>query len=374
MKRNFLALALALAIASPLAAQTPAPASAATPPANAAQLDAKRAEMRQLEAEMAKLGARMGELAREMGEGQRLAMLSRIGGERPGMGVVLSTEIEGGVRLGAVTPGSPADKAGLKSGDVIRSLDGKNLSTDSSDAAGEIMAALRGKQSGQKVRVGYLRDGRSGTADVTLAPIGRTATFNWVGDELPPMEGRLDGLRGRLGRLDMDRDIQIITEHSGPEGVRIIANDGEGRRMSRAFRFRGLSLSSIDADLGRYFGTEKGALLIASSESLPGLKSGDVIVAVDGKEVDGPRDVMGVLGRKEAGEKIALRVLRNRSIQNVEITIPEGRVLDFLPPAPPAPPAPPPPPGAPRGAAPPAPPAPPAAPPPPPSGGASLNA
>jgi predicted metalloprotease with PDZ domain len=367
MKRNFLALALALAIASPLAAQTSAPAPAATPATNAAQLEAKRAEMRQLEAEMAKLGTRMGELAREMGDGQRRVILSRVGEPRIGLGVVLGEAVDGGARIAAVTPGGPADKAGLKAGDIIRSTHGKTVTEPD-----ELVAALRGIQKGQAVNVGYLRDGRSAAAAVVADELPGRGTVQW--NDLQQMEGRLDGLRGRLGRLDMDRDIQIITEHSGPEGVRIISNDGEGRRMSRAFRFRGLSLSSIDADLGRYFGTEKGALLIASSESLPGLKSGDVIVAVDGKEVNGPRDVMGVLGRKEAGEKIALRVLRNRSTQNVEITIPEGRVLDFLPPAPPAPPAPPPPPSAPRGAAPPAPPAPPAAPPPPPSGGASLNA
>lgn len=335
MKRHFLALALAMAIASPLAAQTPAP--------NTAQLEAKRAEMRQLEAQMANLGMRMGELGRELGDGQRRIMLSRVGGERPGMGVVLSTENDNGVRLGAVTPGGPADKAGLKSGDSIRSLDGRNLTADASDAAGEIIAALRGKQNGQKVRVGYLRDGRSGTAEVTLAPIGRTATFNWVGDDLAEMGGHADEKRQRAGSIRLDRNVQIITR------------DGDDRRISRAFRFRGLSLSAIDADLGRYFGTEKGALLIASSDALPGLKSGDVIVAVDGNDVSAPRDVMSVLARKEAGEKISLRVLRNRAVQTLEITVPEGRVLDFLP-APPAPPAPPHSPGPPNGAAPPAPP------------------
>ncbi|MFN9965515.1 MAG: hypothetical protein ACK52N_01485, partial [Lysobacteraceae bacterium] len=60
-------------------------------------------------------------------------------------------------------------------------------------------------------------------------------------------------------------------------------------------------------------------------------------------------------------DKVTLRVLRNRAAQDIVITVPEGRPLDFLPHPPPAPPAPP------AGAAPPAPPAPPT--PPPPAGG-----
>jgi len=76
---------------------------------------------------------------------------------------------------------------------------------------------------------------------------------------------------------------------------------------------------------------------------------------VDGNDVSAPREVMSVLARKEAGEKISLRVLRNRAVLTLEITVPEGRVLDFLP-APPAPPAPPHSPGPPNDAAPPAPP------------------
>lgn len=358
MKRNFLAFALALAISSPLAAQSAAPTAAprAVAAPNAAQLDAKRAEMRQLEAEMARLGERMGDLAREMGDGQRRIMLSRVGGGRPGLGVVLGPEEDGPLKLAAVTPGGPADEAGLRSGDILRSIDGRNLTDgESAMAIGE---ALRGKQSGQKVRVGYLRDGRSGASDVTLAAIGRTATFNWVGDDVAPMEGGSDDPRHRrMGGRDRERNIQIIREHGAPDRIHIMTDEGEGLRMSRAFRFRGLSLSSIDADLGRYFGTEKGALLIASSASLPGLKSGDVIVAVDGQEVSSPRDVMGVLGRKDAGEKMALRLLRNRAVQTVEITVPEGRPLDFLPPPPP-PPAPPAPPSSPRPPAAPAPPPP----------------
>lgn len=306
-----LVAALALAIGGTAAAQSTA-------------LEAKRAEMARLQEQMAELGRRMGELGRELGEQHRHIAHQRIGGERPGMGVVLGESAGAGVTLRAVTPGGPADKAGLKSGDVVRSIDGRNLDSDGRKAVRELIDALRGRENGQKVRIGYLRDGRSGTAEVTLAPIARAASFdNWMGD----------------------------AGHAGRPAIR------------RAFRFRGLNLSSIDADLGRYFGTADGVLLIARSDALPGLKSGDVITAVEGKTVDSPREVMRALGGKDAGEKLTLRILRNRVAQDVEVTVPEGQPLDFLPPPPPPPPAPPAAPAPPSAVAPPQPPAPVAPPP-----------
>lgn len=345
--------ALALALAGAVAAQPPAPAApaatpaappvAATAPAPAASpmavlpeagaaLEAKRAEMARLQEEMTALGRRMGELGRELGEQHRRMALQRVGGGRPGMGVVLGESAGAGVTLRAVTPGGPADKAGLKSGDVVRSIDGRNLDSNGRKAVHELIDALRGRENGQKVSIGYLRDGRSGTTEVTLAPIARTASFDgWMGD----------------------------AGHAGRHGVR------------RAFRFRGLSLSSIDADLGRYFGTRNGVLLIRQSDTLPGLKSGDVITAVEGEAVDSPREVMRALGGKDAGEKLKLRILRNRVAQEVEVTVPEGQPLDFLPPPPP--PAPPAPPAPPKAVAPLQPPAPVAPPPPPPVGAAGTT-
>ncbi len=332
-----LAASLAFALAGASAAQTAAPAAAPNE-------DAKRAELAQLEQQMTQLGRRMAELGRELGETQRRITIQRIGGNRPGIGVILGESNGSGVKLSAVTPGGPADKAGLKSGDIVRSIDGQNLDGDGRAAASALAAALRAKQSGQQVRIGYLREGRSATADVTLAPIGGVATFGWAG------EGA-----GGLGR-EVHKHVEIITDGIAPDGHREV--------MSRAFRFRGLNLSSIDADLGRYFGTDRGALLIRASDALPGLKSGDVITAVEGRMVESPREVMRALGAKDAGEKLTLRILRNRVPQDVEITVPEGRPLDFLPPPPPAPPAPP---------AAPAPPTPAIAPPPPPPGGAGVT-
>lgn len=63
-----------------------------------------------------------------------------------------------------VSPGGPADLAGLQAGDIITAIDGKRI--NSSD---ELIVAIRAKQPGDVVTLTYERDGRSRTAKVTLA-------------------------------------------------------------------------------------------------------------------------------------------------------------------------------------------------------------
>jgi hypothetical protein len=128
--------------------------------------------------------------------------------------------------------------------------------------------------------------------------------------------------------------------------------------LLEAFRWNGLNLASLDAQLGRYFGTDKGVLVLSPGPQLSGLQAGDVILSVDGKPVATPREAMDALRARKEGEKASLSLLRDHHDTSAQVTVPKAMPLP-IPPAPPAPPAPPPPPGV--GAM-PAPPAPPAAP------------
>jgi len=159
----------------------------------------------------------------------------------------------------------------------------------------------------------------------------------------------------------------------GPEGrenIEIIAftdceksgkKDCAPPRIFEALRWQGLNLASLDAQLGHYFGTDKGVLVISAGPGIKNLQGGDVIQRVETTTTQSPRDVMRVLRDKKVGEKVGLVILRDRKALNIEITAPEAKAMPFLTP-PPAPPAPPPPPHAPRLTPPPAAPAPPAPP------------
>ncbi|MGW4663958.1 S1C family serine protease [Streptosporangium sandarakinum] len=78
-----------------------------------------------------------------------------------GAGVRIASEAERGAQ--PVEPNGPADKAGLKPGDIIMEVDGTVLQDGS-----ELIAVIRNKAPGEKVTVKYQRGGREKTAVVTI--------------------------------------------------------------------------------------------------------------------------------------------------------------------------------------------------------------
>ncbi|MGW4642441.1 S1C family serine protease [Sphaerisporangium sp. NPDC004334] len=68
-----------------------------------------------------------------------------------------------GAVVGSVQEGSPAERAGLKAGDVITKIGQTQVS-----GAETVVGAVRGFQPGTKVEVTYLRGGATSTATVTL--------------------------------------------------------------------------------------------------------------------------------------------------------------------------------------------------------------
>ncbi|MGO4805394.1 S1C family serine protease [Arthrobacter sp. 2MCAF15] len=74
-----------------------------------------------------------------------------------------ASEFTAGAEAAAVTPGSAADKAGLKAGDVITGLGGRSVSD-----ASELTAATREQAAGATVKVTFVRDGQEQSTDVTL--------------------------------------------------------------------------------------------------------------------------------------------------------------------------------------------------------------
>lgn len=380
MTKTALAVALMLAAASPLAAQTAAQraeaeearaaAEAARAEAEAARIDADREranadeqqakareELRRAQGELARLSREVARLSAEIGsEDARVQVFRYLGDpDRAVIGVVLGDTRKEGVAVAGVTPGGPADKAGLKAGDVITSVRGKDIGGEEPMAG--LRAALRGLKDGDAVDIGYLRNGRSGKATVTAARQAGIEGFagrpgmSWFFDE-SEMENILPP--------GFERDIEAIIERR-----RMDHRQGHGDAMGEAFAFAfgsetGLRLSSLNPGLAKYFGVSEGALVLEVDGEYEGLEAGDVILSVNGKDVTSPREALRQLRGQEAGEKVAIVVQRERKQRTVEVTVPESSRAFFgpRPPAPPAPPAPPTPPRAPAAA--PMPPAPPA--------------
>ena len=99
----------------------------------------------------------------EFGEVKR-GMLGVQGGEVTSeLAEALGYESSKGAFVSQVVPDSAADKAGLKAGDVIVSVNGKAIDTFS-----ELRAKVATLGAGKKITLGVIRDGKQKSFDVTL--------------------------------------------------------------------------------------------------------------------------------------------------------------------------------------------------------------
>ncbi|MCI0690943.1 PDZ domain-containing protein [candidate division KSB1 bacterium] len=86
-------------------------------------------------------------------------------------------EEKGGVLVLDVTKDSPAEKAGLKAGDVITKIDGEKI-TDADD----LINALREYEEGDEATVEYVRQGKTATVQAALESSGDHGFHIWGPD------------------------------------------------------------------------------------------------------------------------------------------------------------------------------------------------
>lgn len=102
-----------------------------------------------------------------------------------------------GVLVGSVQPGFSADKAGLKAGDIITTVDGRPVK-DGDDLVNNISA----RKPGTTIQIGYVRDGQQHTATVTIGDRNKMleALNNGQGNESNPSQGNnSENAQAKLG-------------------------------------------------------------------------------------------------------------------------------------------------------------------------------
>jgi putative serine protease PepD len=91
-------------------------------------------------------------------------LISKGKAEHAFLGVLLRDSTSGGAAIQSVRSGTPAAKAGLRSGDVITKVDGKTI-----NSASQLRGALNAHKPGDTIRVTYTRGGKTHSTSVTLA-------------------------------------------------------------------------------------------------------------------------------------------------------------------------------------------------------------
>ena len=99
-----------------------------------------------------------------------------------------------GIVINVVEAGSPAERAGLKRGDVILSIDGKPIKN-----ADELVAIVSETEIGKRLRVEYLRDRKPLTTDVEVGDRNKIVAELREGSENKGEETPAEGSSGILG-------------------------------------------------------------------------------------------------------------------------------------------------------------------------------
>lgn len=84
-----------------------------------------------------------------------------------------------------------------------------------------------------------------------------------------------------------------------------------------------MQLTSLTPQLGRYFGTDRGVLVVhAPTHGILTLQDGDVILSIGGRAPASPSQAIRILTSYDPGEKIRLIILREHHRLDISATLP----------------------------------------------------
>ena len=93
--------------------------------------------------------------------------------------------VNSGVTIASVTPNGPAEKAGLKTGDTIVSVNGKPIKNGD-----ELVADISALKPGTQAKLGYVRNGKESSVEVTIADRAKLFAARLNGEQEQGGEGQ----------------------------------------------------------------------------------------------------------------------------------------------------------------------------------------
>ncbi|HEY4660429.1 MAG TPA: Do family serine endopeptidase [Terriglobales bacterium] len=176
-----------------------------------------------------------------------------------------------GVTVSSVTPGGPAEQAGLKIGDTITSVNGKPVKNGD-----ELVSDISAEKPGSKVKIGYDRGGKSAEATVTVADRAKLYGNTTANEEEP--ENEEQPAAGKLG-ISVRAITPDIADRLGiPANKGVIVSD--------------VKPGSFAEDIG--------------------LSRGDVVLEINKQPVNGEDDFRRITGQLKSGQDAVFLVRQGR--------------------------------------------------------------
>jgi serine protease Do len=184
---------------------------------------------------------------------------------------------DSGVLISDITPGGPAEDAGVKLNDIVLALDGRQV-----ENVPMFMTALLSHPGGQKVRLDLLRGAEKLSLEV--ASVEESHTSDRLADMIDPEKNRVR----QLGIVGIAIDKQTESMFPGLRGA---------------------------------YGVIVAALSASSAASLTGLEVGDVIHEVNGAVVSSLDELRTTIAKFKRGDPVALFIERDGKLQYLAFEI-----------------------------------------------------
>lgn len=192
-----------------------------------------------------------------------------------------------GVEITRVEEASPAEKAGLKSGDVVLEYNGQRV-----EGMEQFGRLVRETPAGREVKLLVSRGGATQTVMATLAMRkGRTMIGNFPGVDMP--------------EIHMPDIPQIFTAWRSP--------------------MLGVEAEALGPQLAAYFGVKDGVLVRSvikdSAAEKAGIKAGDVITKIEGAAVTTPSEVSGAVRSVTSKKAFPVDLVREHHEMSININV-----------------------------------------------------
>jgi C-terminal processing protease CtpA/Prc len=215
----------------------------------------------------------------------------------------LKLPAERGVLLGRILPDSPAAKAGLKDNDVITEINGQRV-----EGEAQFRRMIHEIPAGRSAQFTVWRDGRAQTINVTLGKSEEHAN-TWF--KTAPR-----AFSFQLPKIEM------------PEVTPMPGMDWNYGVLAGARPRLGIDAEDLSGQFGTYFGAPDGEGVLVrevnsgSPAEKAGVKSGDVITALNGERIRSLGDLREKLAAKREDKTVKLGVLRNKSEMSITVEMP----------------------------------------------------
>ncbi|AEF55772.1 DegQ family serine endoprotease [Marinomonas posidonica] len=163
-----------------------------------------------------------------------------------------------GALISRVLPDSPAEKAGLQSGDIIMRFNGEEI-----EHSGELPYVVGGMKAGKEVAAQVYRDGKEQTIEITL-------------------EGR-------------------------PADPKVIAQSQQDQNRL------GMIVGEVPADMAKSYNIDHGVMIeqvLGGTAARNGLQQGDVITMLNGQRIDSVSGFTKIAKDIPTGRSVPMRVIR----------------------------------------------------------------